>query len=70
MLGVAVSDKVTDDEATSDLERVDVTEFVLEAERLDDTAFDTDDVTVILADSERLIETLADSEDDTDDDAT
>lgn len=65
--------------AASDLERVDVTEFVLdwdelnvlvlEAERDDDTAFDTDGVRLILTDSERLIEALADSEDDTEDDA-
>lgn len=60
ILGVTVSDKVRDDDAASDLERVDVTEFVLEAERVDDTAFDTDGVKLTLADSERLIETLAD----------
>lgn len=69
-LVLADSEGDTDVVAASDLERVDVTEFVLEidelnvlvleAERDDDTAFDTDGVKLTLADSERLIETLAD----------
>lgn len=69
-LVLADSEGDTDLVAASDLESVDVTEFVLEidelnvlvleAERDDDTAFDTDGVRLILTDSERLIETLAD----------